>query len=57
MTLNEWWNTIDDFNDLISWCRDNEMFEEEVENIIGDDSYDEYVNEDISNYYYGRGRR
>ena len=53
MTQSEWWNTIDDFNDLISWCRDNEMFEEEVENIIGDDSYDEYVNEDISNYYYG----
>lgn len=53
MTLNEWWDTINDFNDLISWCRDNEMFEEEVENIIDDDSYDDYVNEDISNYYYG----
>ncbi len=53
MTQSEWWNTINDFNDLISWCRDNEMFEDEVENIISDDSYDEYVNEDISNYYYG----
>lgn len=53
MTSNEWWEDICDYDELISWCRDHELCEDYIENIISDDEYDEYVNGDISNYYYG----
>ena len=47
MTRQEWIDTIDDFDDLISFCNHN-GYEEWTENYYDDNDYDRAVNEDIS---------
>ena len=53
MTREEWRESITTFGDLIDWCQDNDVYQDEIDCILCEDTYNEYVETDIRDFDWG----
>ena len=53
MTREAWRDSINTIGDFIDFCNDEGIWEDVVADFLEEDSYDDAVQEDINEYYYG----
>lgn len=53
MTREEWRDSINTIGEFIDFCSDEGIWEDVVAELFDEDGYDDAVQEDISEYYYG----